>query len=113
MRHVGGIHGQRTIEIVDDEQQLEQQVDNFLIRLLAAFALDALPVVVELGRLAHPAVLIVVALALQVGHLIGRNECLGRPDVSTVFSQFPVSVYDEPSVRRRIDVTRSVRSCMG
>ena len=53
---VAGVDGQRAVEIVDDEQQLQQQIDDRLVGLLAALALDALAVVVELGGLAQPAI---------------------------------------------------------
>jgi hypothetical protein len=51
---LAAVHGQRAVEVVHDEQQLLQQVDDRLVGLLAALALDALAVVVELGALAQP-----------------------------------------------------------
>ena len=57
------------IEIVDDQQQFLQQIDHRLVALLAPLALDPLAVVVEFRALAEPAVLEVVALALQIGKL--------------------------------------------
>ena len=55
------------------EQQLQQQADDGLVGLLAAFAIDALPVVVELGRLAQQTIAVVVAFALQLRDLFGRE----------------------------------------
>ena len=67
---------ERAIEIVDHQQELLQDVDDRLVALLAPLALDPLAVVVELGALAEPAILEVVALALQVGKLgvFGRRD---------------------------------------
>ena len=59
-----GVDRQRAVEVVDDEQQLEQQIGDRLVGLLAALALDALAVVVELGGLAQQPIVVVVALAL-------------------------------------------------
>ena len=64
-RVLARVDRQRAVEVVDDEQQLVQQIDDRLIGLLAALAFDALAVVVELGGLAQPAVVVVVALALE------------------------------------------------
>ena len=65
LRAVAGLDGERQIEVVDDEQQILQQIDDRLVGLLAALALDALAVVVELGGLAQQAIVEVVALALR------------------------------------------------
>ena len=62
-----GVDRQRAVEIVDDEQQFLQEIDDRLVGLLAALAFDALAVVVELGGLPQPAIVVVVALALEVG----------------------------------------------
>jgi hypothetical protein len=57
------------------QQQVLQQIDDRLVGLLAALALDPLAVVVELGALAQPAILVVVALALEVGESRGSGGC--------------------------------------
>ena len=75
---VAGVHRQRAIEIVDDEQQISQQVDDRLVGLLAALALDALAVVVELGGLAQQAIVVVVALALQIRRSAASSHCARR-----------------------------------
>ena len=69
-----GIDGERAVEVVDDEQQLQQEIDHGLVGLLAALALDAFAVVVELRALAHPAILEIVALALEVAELRGHGR---------------------------------------
>ncbi len=66
---LAGVDRQRAIEVVHDQQQLLEDVDDRLIGLLAPLALDALAVVVELRALAEPAILVVVALPLQIGDL--------------------------------------------
>ena len=71
---VAGLDRQRAVEVVDDEQQLLQQIDDGLVGLLAALALDALAIVVELGRLAQPPIVVVVALAAEiVGRVAARS----------------------------------------
>ena len=73
------LHVQCDVEIVDDDQQLAEQVEHRLVGLRAALALDALAIVVELGRLAHPAVVVVIAFALQIRSRIGRNDRVRAP----------------------------------
>ena len=73
-----GVDGHRAIEIVNHREQVLQQIDDGLIGLLAALAFDALAVIVELGALAEPAILVVVALALQLGGIGGRRRRFRR-----------------------------------
>jgi hypothetical protein len=73
---LAGVDGQRPVEVVDHAQQLQQQVSHRLVGLLAPLAFDPLAIVVELGALAQPPILEVVALALDLARLgaIGRLD---------------------------------------
>ena len=66
---------QRTLEVVDDWQQLEQHVGGCVLRQLAALALDPLAVVVEVRDRAEELLLQRVAFLLQRRQgLVGRRR---------------------------------------
>ena len=62
-----GIERKRAVEVVDHRQELLEETDHGAVGLLTAFALEALPVVVELGGLAEQPVVQIVAFPLQGG----------------------------------------------
>ena len=72
---------QRALEIVEDRKQLEQHVGRREFRKLAPLAVDALPVVVELGGCAQQPVLQGVLFLLE-----RRNLVAGRPRFAIISS---------------------------
>ena len=53
--------GERALEVVDERQHVLQQLGRGVLGQLAALAIDALAVVVELGRRAQQPVAVIVA----------------------------------------------------
>ena len=58
---------ERALEVVDDRQQILDGVSRGGVGLVAALAIDALAIVVELGRRPQQAILQRVLLAPQLG----------------------------------------------
>jgi len=89
--------------VIDEIKKVK--IDNGLIALLAALALHALAVVVELRGLAHPPVVVVVTLALQIGNGIGRDHRLAAARLGGRLSNRFVG-HRVPNWGRAADATR-------
>jgi hypothetical protein len=63
---------ERAIEVVHHEEEILEEIDNGLIRLLASFAVDAPAIVVEFRCLPQQAVVQLVTFPLQLEQGVGR-----------------------------------------
>lgn len=83
----GRLRLQRTLEVIDERQQLLEHISRRGLRLGLALALDALAIVVEFGGLPKQSIVVFVTLALELGyvvdlltrrlHLISRRRGVG------------------------------------